>query len=89
MENLMPKVAELLGVEIGEEFEIQDRRNVVYKFINSGLALRECDGTAWCKGNAVLISLLMGKCKIIKKPWKPKLCEEYYCIKCKSRKLVE
>lgn len=80
MKNHVKQAAELLGMEINEEFEIEDERglNLVhqpYKFTEDYLL----DG----KGNvmfSVLGHLISGTYKIVKKPWKPKPGEEYFSI---------
>ena len=78
MKNLMPKVAELLGVEIGEEFEIsKPNDDNIYKITHVGLEYLYYD--KWfIAGN--LGHLLSGQYKIIKKPWKPKYMNRYYFI---------
>lgn len=37
--NLMPEVARMLGVEIGEEFKIKELVGLTYKFDDKGLRL--------------------------------------------------
>lgn len=71
--NYMKDVAELLGVNLGEEFEIEGNPFKPYKLTEKGLIDRndyKCDYT--------LTSLLMGECKVIKKPKKG---DGYYSIR--------
>lgn len=77
MENLMPKVAELLGVEIGEEFGIKGS-DYSFKFTTKGLYSRR--GNADWYGTGMLKGLLNGEYEIIKKPWKPTNGEPFYYV---------
>ena len=76
MENKIAQVAELLGVEIGEEFSI---KNSIcrYKITEDGLSRKEPD-EEWTRVNDLLPYLLMGEYEIKKKPWKPKNGDFYY-----------
>lgn len=64
--NYMEQVAHLLGVELEEEFSINDSRNCKYKFTKNGLFWR-CDGH-WLPSDITFIKILCGKAEIIKKP---------------------
>lgn len=78
--NLIPQIAEMLNVEIGEEFKVKGD-NVTYKFTSDGLKLIQCDGFGLeitVDANPKLYSLLNGKDEIIKIPYKPKNGEDYY-----------
>lgn len=77
--NLIPQIAELLGVELGEEFKIKGYDGLTYKLTDNGLELTAVDGqkAKWFD-HGVLNSLLKGKLEIIKLPWKPKVGEKYY-----------
>lgn len=79
MANLIPKIAELLGVELGEEFKIKGYDGLIYKLTDAGLELTTVDGqkTKWFDHGA-LNSLLKGKMEIVKLPWKPKEGEKYW-----------
>lgn len=78
--NLIPEIAHMLGVEIGEEFQIKEYGERIYRFTNSGLQLiydngvRNLNTTA----NMALSGLLSGVLEIVKLPWKPKKGETYY-----------
>ena len=84
MANYMADVAKLLGVEIGEEFEIQfdspyhasamftdDGFKIVYTDVNVPISY-------W--PYAILHSLIRGDLAIKRKPWKPKVDERYYTV---------
>ncbi len=77
--NLIPQIAYMLGVEIGEEFKIKGHDGLTYKLTDNGLELTTVDGqkTKWFDHGA-LNSLLKGKMEIVKLPWKPKKGETYY-----------
>lgn len=77
--NLIPEIAHMLGVEIGEEFKIKGYDGLTYKLTDNGLELTTVDGqkTKWFDHGA-LNSLLKGKMEIVKLPWKPKAGEQYY-----------
>lgn len=77
--NLIPEIAKMLGVELGEEFKIKGYDGLTYKLTDNGLELTTVDGqkTKWFDHGA-LNSLLKGKMEIVKLPWKPKAGEQYY-----------
>lgn len=79
MANLIPKIAELLGVELGEEFKIKGYDGLIYKLTDAGLELTTVDGqkTKWFDHGA-LNSLLKGKMEIVKLPWKPREGQTVY-----------
>lgn len=77
--NLIPQIAKMLGVELGEEFKIKGYDGLTYKLTDNGLELTTVDGqkTKWFDHGA-LNSLLKGKMEIVKLPWKPKKGEKYW-----------
>ena len=86
MANYMADVAKLLGVEIGEEFEIQYPSHCSVKTI----AMFSDDGFKVVHTDAVILQpywkeaelhcLLNGTLTIKRKPWKPKDDEKFYII---------
>ena len=74
--NKMSEVAKLLGVEMGERFEIKGK-NGLYFFNLDGLILEENEPFSL---TYMLYSLIIGEHRIIKQPWKPKIGEMYYSI---------
>lgn len=80
--NYMPEVARMLGVEIGEEFDILYKDGTAteigpFKFTNE--TILDCDGDelqCWR-----LCCLLTGDYTIQKRPWRPKEGEGYYYIR--------
>lgn len=77
--NLIPEIAKMLGVELGEEFKIKGREGVIYKFIVDGLIVSDDDAEkVYTTANMPLIGLVRGDIEIVKLPWKPKEEEHYY-----------
>lgn len=78
--NLIPEIAKLLGVEIGEEFKIKGEDELIYRLTNDGLKLTHDSGIelADVSAKVAFAALLNGKDEIIKLPWKPKAGEQYY-----------
>lgn len=80
--NYMEKIADMLGVELGEKFKIRfhgsiDAEDETY-FLKEDYGL--CDITGDHIRNDYLGALLTGRCKIVKLPWKPKNGEIAYYI---------
>ena len=90
--NLMPEVAKLLGVEMGEAFYINDhlgRRVCAYSDNNlfkiGESALLHLNNTDGCfestdRDHIIFVKLLAGLLTIEKLPWEPKQGEEYWTI---------
>lgn len=72
--NLIPEICKMLGVELGEEFEIKGYKGLVYKFVDDELIVNSTDdrGISGLTANMTLVNLLKGEREIIKLPWKPK-----------------
>lgn len=78
--NYMADVAKLLGVELGEEFNLVDKDGKPAAYNPFHI---EAGGVMDCYGDNIphhLESLLIGTFEIVKKPWKPKEKEIYYSI---------
>lgn len=80
MANLIPQIAEMLGVELGEKFKIKGDDELTYRFDSAGLKLTHYSGIeiAAIAANVALIDLVNGKDEIVKLTWKPKVGEQYY-----------
>lgn len=63
--NHMKEVANLLGLELEEEFTIQDVEDYVYKFTRTGLVVKPYDKKDWFN-TTMLIDLLNGSVTIEK-----------------------
>lgn len=76
--NLIPQIAQMLGVELNEEFKIKGREGVIYKFIVDGLIVSDDDAEkVYTTANMPLIGLVRGDIEIVKLPWKPKKGDVY------------
>ena len=83
MENHMPEIAKMLGVELGEIFEIQIDENKTFQFRFTENGLQCFNGKMWDEDVVAMTCLnllLVGKYAIKRKPWKPKKNDLYYCI---------
>lgn len=79
--NRMSEVAKLLGVEIGEEFRVEDcgmPQGSIYKLTLNGLVILDGSDMSY---PALLTRLLSGLANVVKEPWKPKESEIYYYCK--------
>lgn len=78
--NLIPKIAEMFGVKIGEEFQVKGDNELTYQFTDDGLKLTHDSGIELAKisANVAFVDLVNGKDEIIKLPWKPKKGEKYW-----------
>lgn len=79
--NYYKQIAEMLGLELEQEFVITDldgkrKDTITYKFTEDGLFSKANNLSA--KVTLILDLLLTGKCKAVPKPWKPKYGEEYW-----------
>jgi hypothetical protein len=72
--NKMKEVAEMFGVELGEEFYIG---NDIYRITETGLYYYDIEYKKWCKDHIGLTMLLNGRAKI---KWKPKDGEQCWFI---------
>lgn len=82
--NLIPEIARMLGVELGEEFELKDKQNncvstEIYKFSEDTLLYRYQDQDGYYTAlSPTLYHLFRGDYEVIKLPWKPKKDEKYW-----------
>ena len=88
--NLIPEIAQMLGVEIGEDFKIKGYNEQTYRFDADGLkVIYSClMKKRLTFANVMLSSLLAGKVEIVKLPWKPKKGETYYTFELLGDKWV-
>lgn len=80
--NLIPEIAKMLGVELGEEFKIKDAADwMIFHFEERGLRVRNVDEKVELSDGvdgALFERLLDGYLEIVKLPWRPKEGEDYY-----------
>lgn len=91
--NLIPEIAQMLGVELNEEFKIKgydDSNTRTYKFTAQGLRVKLVEHPEATEFNALaaLNSLLVGDVEIVKLPWKPQMFETYRSFDIVYGKLV-
>ena len=77
--NLIPQIAHMLGVEIGEEFKVKGRE-YIFHFVDNGLIAYRTDGSALPYENCLahFLWLINGEEEIVKLPWKPKKGDTYF-----------
>lgn len=74
--NLIPEIAKMLGVEIGEEFFVVEREHTKYKLdLESGFMYSDTLGNRWNRAANTLNELLLNLSTIKKLPKKPQLTE--------------
>lgn len=77
--NLIPEIAKLLGLEIGEEFKIDVHEDFRYKFSDNTLEFSSCEDDVWFTSDGTSLYLLLrGVYKVVKLPWKPKIDEKFW-----------
>lgn len=79
--NYYKKVAEMLGVELDEEFNLKGNytgeiNNCRYKITQEGL-MYNCGRMKWTRSN-LLLSIINGTYSVAKLPWKPKNGDSYW-----------
>lgn len=89
--NLFPQIAEMLNVDIGEEFKLQEIDNKIYKIELNGFWQRTENQKCWDSMECSFFELnaiLMGKRTVVKLPWKPKKGETYYTFELLNGKWI-
>lgn len=78
--NLIPNIAQMLGVEIGEEFKVKGDDETTYIFTDDGLKLTYDGGVGIVEisSDVAFAALVNGKDEIVKLPWKPTLNKGYW-----------
>lgn len=83
--NLIPEIAQMLGVELGEEFKVKGEDELMtYRFNSDGLQVTYDNNIEFSDiaAKVAFVALLTGKDEIVKLPWKPKAGNEYYSFSC-------
>lgn len=75
--NLIPEIAKMLGVELGEEFKVVYKVGfeIMCNFTKEGVFVEGCSGKYDKK---LLVDIVCGKVEIVKLPWKPKERDIFY-----------
>ena len=78
--NLIPQIAKMLGVELGEEFKVKDEDALTYRFTDDGLKVTYDGGVeiSNISTNSAFVALVDGQDEVVKLSWKPKKGETYY-----------
>lgn len=78
--NLIPEIAKMLGVELGEAFKVKGDDITTYIFTDDGLKLTYDGGIGIVEisSDVAFAALVKGTDEIVKLPWKPKKGETYY-----------
>ena len=77
--NYMPEVLKMLGVEVGEKFNINPLIDSPYHFDEDYILVNK-NGHNVDDDKVVQILILTGVLEIEKLPWKPKDGENYWCV---------
>lgn len=83
MANHMAEVAKILGVELGEEFEVQttDLGCLTATINEQDIYVPKCEGYYPEYNKSIILrNLIRGKYTIESKPWKPSYYERYYSV---------
>lgn len=80
--NYYKKIAEMLGVELGEEFNLKQNKtkNIIrprYKITQEEGLMCSTGGEKWNRSSS-LLAIFSGAYSIVKLPWKPKEGEAYW-----------
>jgi hypothetical protein len=78
--NLIPEIAQMLGVELGEVFTLKGYEHDEYRISEKyGLAHRHRTfREEWQTAETMFRNLIYGSAEIVKLPWKPTMYEEYW-----------
>lgn len=81
----MADVANMLGVELEEEFTVPNKVATLKISAKDGLMCKFKDNKNWEYCALYLQELLMEDMEIVKLPWKPKYDDEHYCVSVPQR----
>ena len=76
-------IREALGLEVNEEFNLKNDRNVVFpdKFRFTDRTLQIKEGERWFEASSMMFKLFFkGEYEVVKLPFKPKEGELYYLV---------
>lgn len=87
--NLIPEIAKMLGVELGEEFKIDIRNNDIFQITESGIWMKkDVNKDKWVEKPFEFMMLCNGDAVIVKMPWKPKEGDNFYSFDIRYGKWV-
>lgn len=87
--NYYKQIAEMLGVELGEEFRLKENKtkNIVrprYKITQEEGLMYSVNRNEFDR-STILISIINGSYSVVKLPWKPKNDETYWWYSMRSK----
>lgn len=85
--NLIPEIAKMLGVELGEKFKIKGEDELMtYRFSSDGLQVTYGDGIEipYISTNSALVALVKGEEEIIKLHYRPDYRQMYWTFGLKN-----
>lgn len=93
--NLMPRIAEMLGVEIGERFKVSPKDSEIYYFTDAAFLKQVNDAESEDfvsdleeEDLLVLYYLLSGKETVVRLPWEPKYGGIYYFLDINEKEIM-
>lgn len=88
--NLIPQIAKMLGVELGEAFKVKGDDETTYIFTDDGLKLTYDGGIGIVEisSDVAFAALVNGKDEIVTLPWKPKKGDVYFTFELLGGKWV-
>ena len=83
--NLMPEIIKALGLEYGEVFRVSEQdaetaEDGLFCFDKEGGLIKLNPDGSTCTAWEILYDILNGWCEIVKIPWEPKNCDDYYVL---------
>ena len=81
--NLMPRIAEMVGVELGEEFNIKvldGSEDWIQAYLDKSGLVVVGEYARNANADKYLAKLIAGKVEYKKQPWEPKFGEPYWTI---------
>lgn len=77
--NLIPQIAEMLGVKLGEEFKVvsKEGNEQICNFTMAGLFEHD-NKESGSYNKELLAEIVCNNAEIVKLPWKPKMYGEYW-----------
>ena len=87
--NLIPQIAEILGLQLGEEFKVvsKEGNEQICNFTMAGLFEHD-NKESGSYNKELLAEIVCNNAEIVKLPWKPKWDANYYTFGCDSKKWI-
>lgn len=84
--NFIPQIAHMLGVELGEEFQVKGDDEMTYIFTDDGLKITYAGGIeiSQISTNSALVALVKGEEEIIKLHYRPAYRQKYWTFGLKN-----